>query len=480
MSTPAPDGMVRNTSWLLIGDVVAKLAGFLFVVIVARAVGRAEYGYFTFAYSFVTLLLLVGRWGLATAVQREIASRGDRVGQVMASALVFLALAGIVVLGVVYALSPLFVDGSTALWTIIVLGLALLADEFTVLLVAVFNALEKMRYPALILIANRVGSTLLAGLVLLVIKNIVAVTLTYLIGSVGALIGAALLARRYLPPLNFRGVTRKDLLWQWNFGLSLGIASLLNAAVFRADALMLQALKGPVAVGLYGAAYRFFESFLFVAWSLGTVLFPRLVKSKTEGGARRVYSQLSAVMLSFYLPLAVGIFFVPDWLVVTLFSERFRESAEAVIWLMAAAAFFSFAYLTRMALIALDHRSLIAWTAGVTLVVNLAVNAILIPNHSFEGAAVATFVASVLEAAILIWFFARFTEGRYEARLLLVPVLASLTMGTVLLVSASRDATALLVGSLVYPTAWIFFAKALAPTLVNDILLLVKRGRGRP
>lgn len=470
-------GMVRNTAWLLLGDIVAKIAGLAFVVLVARVVGRAEYGYFTFGYSFAALVLLVGRWGLSAAIQQEIASDGERVPQVMVSALAFLAIVGVIALGVVYTLSPLFVEGTEAYWTIVIVGFALLLDEFTVLTFDVFNALEKMRYPAIILMLNRIGSTLLTVGALLLHKSVIAVSIAYLIGSLGALIGASVLVRRYLPPLRFSDITRDSLRWHLRFGSSLGIASFLNAAVFRADALMLQGLKGPVTVGLYGAAYRFFESFLFVAWSLATVLFPRAIRAGASGESRSVYFKVCSVMLSFYLPLALGTPFVADWLVVGLFSEKFAESARAVEWLMTGGLFYSFAYVTRMAMIALDRRKVITWVAGLTLLLNLAANLLLIPTYSFVGAAAATFIASVFEATVLVWYFFRYTERGGEPKLMLVPVGAGAVMAAALLLLNLRDLGALLVAPVVYAAAWYFFAHRFAPELTAEIRKLSPRQR---
>ena len=74
-----------NALWLLIGDAAAKIASLVFLILVARALSRVEYGYFTFSLSFIPLFLMLSAWGLDDALFREVARSRERVSELFAS-----------------------------------------------------------------------------------------------------------------------------------------------------------------------------------------------------------------------------------------------------------------------------------------------------------------------------------------------------------------------------------------------------------
>src|SRR5207244_8269893 len=99
----------------------------------------------------------------------------------------------------------------------------------------------------------------------------------------------------------------------------------------------------------------------------------------------RIVELVSAALLSFYLPIAVGAPFAAHWIVVTLFSSKYAAAASVVPVLTAAALFYSIEVLGRMTAIALGHRREIAWITGLTLVVNVEANDVAIQVCGVRG-----------------------------------------------------------------------------------------------
>ena len=54
--------------------------------------------------------------------------------------------------------------------------------------------------------------------------------------------------------------------------------------LFRIDTVMLAAYESDAVVGNYGAAYRLFESTLFLSWAVGAAVYP--VYSRRSGERR--------------------------------------------------------------------------------------------------------------------------------------------------------------------------------------------------
>jgi O-antigen/teichoic acid export membrane protein len=221
---------------------------------------------------------------------------------------------------------------------------------------------------------------------------------------------------------------------------------LFNVAVFRLDAVMLEAIRGPLQVAQYGVAYRFFESILFVTWAMSTAALPRIARGDDDGVT---YGLTTAALVAFYLPFAVGAGFAASGVIQTLFSARYIPAAQAVGWLAGAGIFYAIAYFTRVCLMMRDRGRTVLLASGATVVLNIALNAILIPQLGFEGAAIATFASEVFEALVLVVLYARTNRIKVTA-VTALPVVAAGAMAGVLALWGIRGWAAAGVGAAVY------------------------------
>lgn len=461
---------------MVVAEASSKIASFVFVVIVARDLGARGYGYIAFALSFFPLFFMFGRAGLDATTVRDIARDRARTSEVFASGLrmrTALALAALVVGSL---LTPFLIPAGRILGAVLVLGAALFLDELSTFLGTIFKAYERMWWHALVTLVNRIVSTVLAFVVLAMTDDLVLVAIAYALGSLGALVfGWVILVRRF-PPLDLRAgdaTIARSLLTQ---GAPLGIAALLNMAAFRVDTVLLQALRGPAAVGLYGVAYRFLESFLFVAWSVANVMLPRLARDGTDDRVRRTAEGALALVALFYLPIAVASMFLSRWVVVGLFSDRFAPAAAAVPWLTWSALLYAIAHLARMSAIAGGRSRAIVYVALGALSVNVVGNLILIPSHGFIAAAWMTFATECFEAIALTAVFLR-TYGLPSLRgaVLVAPVATGAMAATIAL--RSDDAVGAVTGVLVYVAVALLCARMFARREFHEITSLLRRRR---
>jgi O-antigen/teichoic acid export membrane protein len=469
-----------NTAWMMVAQVAGKVASFVFVVLVARSLGAREFGYFNFALSFVPLFLVFGGFGLESTVIRELARDRRRLSELFASGIALRAGLGALGLALALATAPFFLDGAEPYLALLVVGVALFVDELSGFLGTVFKAYERMQFHALVVLVNRILSTGLAVAALVLDARLVVVCLTYLAGSLGAFVFGWLSLRRHFPPIDLRAARQSTARQLVVAGTPLAVASFLNTAALRIDVVMLQAIRGPVEVGLYGVAYRFFETLLFACWSLGNVLLPRLSRARDAAELARTFELTSVLSLAFYLPAAVTAPFAADWLVSTLFSDRYDEAAGIIGVLTAAALLYAVAYLGRVAAIALGRRREIAWIAAVTLAANVAMNAFAIPRYGFEGAAVTTLATEALEAILLTGLFVRATGAPSLSRVGLAPLLAAACLAAALLASGARDGAALAIAAVFYPVALALAARLLAPDETRALRHLFRRPELEP
>jgi O-antigen/teichoic acid export membrane protein len=460
---------------MLLSQGAGKLAGFAFVLIVARGLGTNDYGYFNFAISFAPLFLIFGAWGINIVVASDIAREPERVSEVFSSG--FVLRFGLELLGLLACLAsaPFFVHHFTPWLTVAIVAAALLLDDVSGYLGNVFRAFEQMRYQSVVTLVNRIASTVLALVAVVLGGGLIAVAAMYFLGSLGALLLALRTLRRKFPPIRLADRRRELVRRLLRSGFLVGIASALSMALFRIDTVLLQGIRGTRDVALYGVAYRFIDSFLFFAWGVVNAAIPLLARAEGREGRARAFQLPVALLLAFYLPLLVWPVFCSRWLVVTLFSDRYAAAAPAVPWLAASAAFYAAAYLARVSAIAAGRRVALVWIAAVGVAVNVGVNAVVIPRHGFVGAAVVTFASEVLDAALLLVLAGRADLTLYLSRLAAVPLTAAAAMAVFLFATGLRDAGAFVAGGLVYVAALAVAARLIAPDESRRALALLRR-----
>ena len=471
--------LLANVGWMLLSQGAGKVAGFAFVLIVARGLGTTEYGYFNFAISFAPLFLIFGAWGINIVVASDIAREPERLSEVFSSGFVLRFVLELLGLVACLATAPFFVHDVTAWLTVAIVAAALLLDDVSGYLGNVFRAFEQMRYQSLVTLANRIASTVLALAAVLAGGELIAVSAMYFLGSLGALVLALVTLRQKFPPIRLTDRRRELVGSLLRGGFLVGIASALSMALFRIDVVLLQGIRGAHDVALYGVAYRFIDSFLFFAWGVVNAALPLIARARGRAERARAFQLPVALLLAFYLPLLVWPIFCSRWLVVTLFSDRYAAAAPAVPWLAASAAFYAAAYLARVSAIAAGRRAALVWIAAVGVAVNVGVNAVVIPRHGFVGAAVVTFVSEVLDAALLLALTTRADLTLYVSRVAAVPVAAAGCMAVFLLATGLRDASAFVGGGLVYLVALAAAARLIAPDESRKAVGLLRR-RGSP
>lgn len=166
--------------------------------------------------------------------------------------------------------------------------------------------------------------------------------------------------------------------------------------------LIVGALLGPAAAGIYGAASRFIAAGLIVDTALRIIVSPRfsvLLHRRDLSGAQDLYRTATRwlvlfatpgfVLLSVFAPVVLG------WL-----GAGFREGATALVLLSAGAMITFLAGNTHSVLLMSGHALWAACNKAVALAVSVAGCLLFIPLYGLAGAAAAWATAVLLDAAL--------------------------------------------------------------------------------
>jgi O-antigen/teichoic acid export membrane protein len=181
------------------------------------------------------------------------------------------------------------------------------------------------------------------------------------------------------------------------------------------DTVMISGLRNPAEVGWYGAAYKLYEGLMILPVIIGTVVMPRISRLHVED--RDAFARLSRSGLQYVFLVALatasnGIIFA-DKMIIFFFGSDFASSIVAIEILFVGIVFaFTINFLQTL-LISADRQNLVFHVAVAGLIMNVLLNAVLIPSFGYIGAAVATvLIEGVVFMILARQFLSQLTADR--------------------------------------------------------------------
>jgi len=425
-----------TTVSLVIGRMVALLAGVGATALASRYLGLEAFGALTLAMAVVSLISVLTDLGMSTMAAREVARTPKRereiLGNVLSLGLAFSVAAALLLLAiaeVAYAGNP---DVRRAM---LVLSLQLLTAPFLGAARAHFQAAQRGQLIA-------VGDVALAAAVFG--GSLVAVEadlgFTAMVGAVAAGYLAQAVVMTLLVRADVRlawGVRRDTWTQLIRISLPLGATFIVNYLYFRLDVVLLSVLKGEEEVGVYGLAYRVLEGLMVLPAYFMLALFPEIARltgqrERVDGIVAAALSVMEAVALPAVLITAL---FAGD--VIEVIAGAEYEDAAWVLRILTLG--LGISYLNGVygnALTALGRQNQLFRWSLVILAGNLILNLALIPPFGVVGAGVAVVISEVLGFVVVRRLYTQVGSApppTVSVRMLLAGALMVLTAAPALL-----------------------------------------------
>jgi len=379
---------------------------FAFALVRLRILSPAGEGSYTFAIGFYVIFEILVRFGLGTLLTREVARDRTQANRYLLNVTAlrgWLWLASLPILAAV--MWAYGVWGGLTREEGLAIGCFALALLFAAIadgISAVFNAFEQMEYPSGISSAIALSKVALGALVLLpplswgfvglagvsVVMNLVQVF--WLLALMRSKLPLTPATRRDLDP----SLQRRMLAGS----LPLMLNHLLAHIFFRLDVWILKPLAGAVAVGLYGAAYKYIDGLNVIPSYFTLAIFPlmsRYAQADQGNGGRTTLLRSYVVALRLLglvsLPIAIMVTFIATPLIAILGGASYLPGAAVALQLLIWSIPIGFTNsVTQYVLIAVDQQRFLTRAFIIGVIFNVAANLILIPRFSFYAAAAIT------------------------------------------------------------------------------------------
>ena len=398
---------LRNSALVVGARALAKLAVFAVVVLLVRHLGDERYGRFATMVVYVTLVGVVADLGLQTVFIRDVSrNRGEfrRYLSNLVGTRFALSVAALIVLaGALRLFTPVLFPYTIAAFVL------LLTTSYSSLLRAVFYIRGRLIYEAVAIIAEAI---LLLALTLVAINRGATWDVFLWVYSAGylftCLFAIAIIRWRWKERIEARldpTFVRRLLA----AGVPLALGFTITTIYAQLDVVLLQVFKGFQMVGWYAAANRFVDAVAWIPQSAMGAVFPALsLVAATESRRLTFAYEKSFKMLAIIaLPLAVGIAITADSLVQLAFGHGFDQSIPALRILAPSIALLFVNNAFIYTLTAINRQLDFTRLSLATLVVNIALNLVLIPLYGYLGAAAAS---TLTEAALFgggLWLLRR-------------------------------------------------------------------------
>jgi len=396
--------IAKNVTLSFLGDIFVKFIGFLVVIAIARFLGDASLGTYSFIITLVWIVFKISELGLDMIIRRDVAREKEKVNNAFFSNILSLRiltaiLAFLITLSIIYLTQkPTEVKNLT-----FIAALGMVFFNIGMIFRSAFYALQKMRYEVVVKIISNI--VFLLGILFLFfgfgLKMIfVFLFLRYFLSLV---LSFFLFKRKIAREIKLNVSIKK---WKtiikesYFYWLITGISILY----FKIDIILLSFLQNETVVGWYTGGYRIIDMISLIPVTIVSTIFP--VMSELFITSKEKLKKLYKVAFRYLLitALAIVIFFtiLANPIVNLLYGDSFTNSALVLKVLILAQALMFITLLISNLLGAINKQKSVVITSAIALFINILLNLMLIPKYSFMGAGWATLIAEIINVIILV------------------------------------------------------------------------------
>jgi O-antigen/teichoic acid export membrane protein len=476
--------VVRNTAYLVTAFVGQKLLSFVYFMVIARTVGAEGAGRYFIAVTFTTLFSIFVDLGLANVLVREVAKFPEKAGALLSNVLGIKAiLAALTVIAVQVTARLLDYPPETVLM-ISIASAVMALDSVHLVLYAVMRGFQNLKYEAVGVVSGQFITIVAGSAFLFLGKPLPFLVLALLLGSSWNVLWSWFSVSRRFGLKAMFSLDRSLVRFFWSVTIPFALAGIFSRVYSYIDTIMLSKMIDEASVGLYGVAYKIAFAFQFMPMAFAAAVYPAMselyVKDRSKLAA--LFMAATNYLLLIVAPLTVGIAVLAPEFVLLLSGSEFAGSVAPLRYLMASLVF-AFLYWPAGSLLnASDRQAKNTAAMGITMIVNIALNAALIPVFGIEGAGMSAlvgnftlWVAALLSARGVVAF-----DLRTFVLIAMKTGIAVLCMGAV--IHLLRDALNVLLvipaGAIVYVGVLLLVGGVTVPELRKFADIFLRRGRG--
>ena len=394
---------LKNTSYVLIANLIVLVIGFFAKTIIARLLGPSEYGIYALILSTGSTLPVFLLFSLNLGVLYYAAKNPDYkfVRKLTSSTLAFVALMSIVLIIPLYLLSPILLKNMPleVFISAYILGIALSVFYVAQAIqqgtarfkgFSAFNAISSVfAAVAAVLLAFYTNDPVLVG----VSRAIVLIVTSGLIFA------------------SFKGFTtpsKKVLRDVFDYSKIIGASSLITIPIGIIDTYFLLWFRTKAEIGYYDIADTIGTMILPFISSLLITMSPAIIKAdhKTKAYYDRIFSATVLALTA----LSVGIFYFSDYVITFILGQEYALSVMPLKVMSLALPAMAITSINTAVLTSLNRTRAVAFLNILLAIVLVITNILLTPTGGPVGAAIANLISFLIVAIAGVYYISTFEK----------------------------------------------------------------------
>ena len=392
--------IAKNTTYLSLSSVLQKVLAFGFYIYLASQLGEELLGRYSFALSYTGIFVILMNFGFVPVITRDGAKDDNsiqrRFEEILGVKVLLTAVTLVVMFGIFSLLHQFNPLPLYTVQLVMMAGVIIVVDTFRSVFLAVLRAKQQMLYEAIgqilyqvIVVVGGVGIFMMGHKARAMVIVIGVASLIYLLYAIYAVVAKAQIVPRF--------VLRRSVLWPL---LKLAAPFALADVFFRLngsiDTVMLEYLAGDRFVAWYNIALKLTVTLTIIPGAFATAFFPAMSKAfvRSRQELATIFDQAMEYLLLLATPISVGAFIMAPTIIDLAFPD-FPASTSALRIFMVSVIFLFINYPIGNLLNAANKQTTNTVNMGIALVVNIIINILLIPQYTYNGAAVAAVASSI-------------------------------------------------------------------------------------
>lgn len=394
--------LAKDTLWMLFSKLFNVVMQAAYFVIVARLLGRENYGSFIVITAMTSIVFPFVPLGSEHLLVKNVSTNRETFSTYWGNGLVLLTANGAFFTIILLLLSPLLFPPGVP-WGAILL--ILLADLICL-------ALLDLGFKSL-MATNMVNKTAQLGILSTCSKLLAALSLAIFftnpsVANWGCLyfVSSVIMATVTILLVNKMVGSPRPVLSELKSnitqGLYFSISTSANNINANLDKSMLGKLSNLGAAGIYGSAYRFIDVGNVPLLALFGATYTRFFQHGASGirGSLGFAKRLLPILTLYAIATVIGFWLLAPFIPLIL-GEEYRDAIEALLWLSPLPAIATFQYLAADTLTGSGYQKARSVVQVSAAIVNILLNIWLIPQFSWKGAAYATLISDSLRLVSL-------------------------------------------------------------------------------
>jgi len=411
--------VAKGAGLVFIGTLLSLFLSFIGKVVIARYWAQSDYGVFSLSLVLLNICVIISTLGLREGVSRSIAyTRGKnenkKIPEIISISIYFSIISSIFLSLFLFLTSEIIAKNifhePALVSPLRIFSTAIPFFTLVYVMVSIFRGFNQIKptvYFQLIL-RNTIFPLILAGIIFLNL-SFISVFYAYVISLIITFTLLVIYAIKRFPPsikltkISITSPIAKELLF---FSLPLLGVAMFQMIISWTDTLMLGSFKNAADVGLYNAALPLayfisspLNAMLLVYMPIASGLYAKDMLSEI----RRNFSVLTKWLCSATFPLFLILFLFPEAILNFLFGHNYIFAAGALRILSLGFIISNFLGPNGATLIAMGKTHFMMWATLATAIINIALNAILIPFLGIVGASIASITALTSINIVRCW-----------------------------------------------------------------------------